>query len=516
MEDLKQRLLDHFQITEEEFARLSREPSFSSIPTIEDDLAVQTAVRRIQKAIEHDEKILVYGDYDTDGIMATSILIRCFHLLSKAASFFIPSRYMDGYGLTMENAEKIAAKGYSLVILVDNGVSCLQEVSYLLSKGIETIIIDHHELPSVLPPSLALIHPATLPYGDYPVSAGYLCFLFSLCLLGKRDDYLLTLGALSTISDCMPLYGHNRVIVALALRHIRHQRYPEILYLADRVLIDENVLSMSVIPTINAVGRIVEDHSLSRVVHYFSDLTGTEKPKIAEWMKGVNEERKAATKAAMDRLRPEPNLPAITVVGHLKEGLNGLLANRLLTTYRKPAAVFSAAKTDPTLYVGSLRADEGFNVMEFERSIDDILVKGGGHVFAGGVSIKKDDYGVFKDAFEKYAFRHPITGKAVEPIPLLLSEVNMDSYRLLRLFGPFGHDYPAPTFRIEDLPLSSLRWNRDGRFLSTPLSNGVSLFSFNLPKPDFIDPDATISLQGLLQLEEYRGMVTLRFLCEKA
>lgn len=515
MDDLHTRLLRHFNITEEEFARISREPSFSDIPTLENELSAKTAASRIERAIQNNEKIIVYGDYDTDGIMATSILIRTFHMLGKAASFFIPSRYQDGYGLTMENAEKIASKGFSLVILVDNGVTCLQEVSFLLSKGVETIIIDHHELPSVLPPALATIHPALIPYGEYPVSAGYLCFLFSICLLHRVDEYLLTLGALSTISDCMPLHGHNRTIVALALRKIRKYQYREIVTLAERALIDESLLSMVVIPTINAVGRMVEDHRISRVVHYFSDTEDEGKADIAEWMKSINSARKEATRAAMERIRPELELPAITVIGHLLEGLNGLLANRLLSAYNKPVAVFSSAKSDPTLYVGSIRAKEGFNVMDFEKSIAPLLAKGGGHAYAGGVSIKKERYGDFKDAFEKYAFRHPLIKEEEDFVPILLSEINMEGYRELRKFGPFGHDYPEPTLLLQDVPVSSLSWNRDGRFLMTELGAGVKIMSFSYPKPSLINFDDKVSLSGNLRLEEYRAQVTLVFRCDK-
>lgn len=516
MESFALRLLQHYGYEQEDYSRLTREPSFSLLPRIDEDIAAVNAKKRILQAIENNEKVLVYGDYDTDGIMATSILIRCFHLFGKAASFFIPSRYEDGYGLTMANAEKIAKSGYSLVILVDNGVSCLQEVSYLLSQGVETIIIDHHDLPSVLPPASCLIHPTLLPYGDFPVSAGYLCAIFSMFLLGRVDEYLLTLGALSTISDCMPVHGHNRDIVGLALRSIRKYRYPEIMMLADRSLIDETTLSMTVIPIINAVGRMVEDHSLNRLVHYFADLENQDKPKLAEWAKTINAARKEATKAAVERLRIETNLPAITVIGYLKEGLNGLLANRLLSTYQKPVAVFSSAKTDPSLYVGSLRSDDGFDVMDFERSLSTLLVRGGGHAHAGGVSIKKEDYGAFKDAFEKYAFRHPLQKKEISLVDLALSEVNMDSYRELRKFGPFGHDYPAPTFVISDLPLSSLQWSYDGKRLLTPLSNGVRLFSFAFPKPDYIDPEDKVTLVGQLQLEEYRNEITLNFRVSEA
>ncbi|MCR5348335.1 MAG: DHH family phosphoesterase [Bacilli bacterium] len=516
MDEFCERLLEYYDLSEEDYARISREPSFSDIPRIDDDLAVTTAKSRIQKAIDGNEKVLVYGDYDTDGIMATSIMMRCFHKLHKTASFFIPSRYEDGYGLNMDNAMRIAKSGYHLVILVDNGVGCLQEVSYLLSQGIETIIIDHHELPEVLPPALATIHPKLLPYGQFPVSAGYLCFLFSLALLGEKDDYLLTLGAISTVSDCMPIRGHNKTLLALSLRAIRANKYPELSLLTERQIIDEFVLSMNVVPIINAVGRIVEDHSLARVVHFFADEDPKDKQRLAEWMKQINEMRKKATAEAIASIRPDVKLPAITVVGRLKEGLNGLLANRLLSSYRKPCCVFSQSKKEPDCYVGSLRGKEGFNVMEFLHGVSSLTVRFGGHDFAGGVTIKKDDYPAFKDAFEKYAFRHPISPDDKTPIPLSLKDITSRNYRIIRSFGPFGHDYEEPKFLLDPLPISSLQFTRDGKMLSSPLGYDAKLFSFSYGRPLHVDEDETVRLIGNFRLEDYRGKVTIRFLCEKA
>ena len=515
MDDFRKRLLDHYGLTEEEFARLAREPSFSSIPRLDGALSAQVAKTRILQSVEAKEKVLIYGDYDTDGIMATAIMVRCFHYLKKSVSFFIPSRYSDGYGLTMENAKKIAKAGYGLVILVDNGVSCFQEVSYLLSQGVETIIIDHHDIASsVLPPALSTIHPTLVPYGDYPVSAGYLCFLFSCVLLGYKDDYLLTLGALSTISDCMPIHGHNREIVALALRAIRKNEYPEIMMLTDRRLIDESVLSMTVVPVINAVGRIVEDHSLSRVVHYFSELDPKDKPSLAKWMREVNQARKDMTATALERLRPEPDKPAIVVIGYLKVGLNGLLANRLLGTYDKPVAVFSKSPSASDQYTGSLRAKEGCNVMEFIRSIPHLIVQSGGHDYAAGLSIKQSDYPAFKEAFETFAFRHPFVKRQEKLFEIGLSDVTMENYRLLRLLGPFGHDYPEPTFLLRDLRVSALQFGRNGN-LKSPLGLDVELFSFSFKKPDVVTFEDTVSLKGAMRLEDYQGKVTLKLRCEE-
>ena len=176
---LKEELLRHYRLSEADYASLCLPPDIRNIPFIDGDASVVAAVKRIHEALERQEKIIVYGDYDCDGIMATSIMVYAFGKLGQKVASYIPSRYLDGYGLTLGNAEKIAKAGYKLVILVDNGVSCEKEVSYLFSQGVDTIIIDHHELPPSLPPSLALIHPDTLRYGSDPVSAGYLSFLYS-------------------------------------------------------------------------------------------------------------------------------------------------------------------------------------------------------------------------------------------------------------------------------------------------------------------------------------------------
>ncbi len=510
-EGFLEKLLAYYGLTQEDYAALAREPSFSSIPGIESFPATKIAVGRIRMAIENNEKTLIYGDYDADGIMACSILARCFHLLGKSVSTYIPSRYVDGYGLTMENAKKIASSGYGLLILVDNGVSCLQEVSYLRSQGVETIIIDHHDLPDLLPPSIACIHPSTLPYGQYPVSAGYLSFLFSVPLLGKVDEYLLTLGAISTISDCMPMKGHNRTLVALALRAIRKHQYPEIASLAESSFIDESTLSMVVVPCINAVGRMVEDSKINRLVPYFAELSVDKKEAVASWMKEINAGRKQATKETYEKLRLDPSASAIVIVGRLKEGLNGLLASRLLSEFHKPIVVFSPAKNDSSLYVGSIRSDEGCNVMDFERHVGKLIVKGGGHAFAGGVSIKKEDYGEFKKEFEDYAFRHPIEKPKSNPIPITLSDITKESYRILRIFGPFGHDYPEPEFELSNLGVSSLRWTNDGKYLSTPLGLDCRLLSFSYPKPKNISPEDKVSLIGTMRLNDFQGKVSLNF-----
>ncbi len=515
MESLRQRLLDFYGIGEEECARLTREPSFSDIPTLEGSLAAKTMKERILKAVARDEKVIIYGDYDTDGIMATSILYYCFHKLGKNVQFYIPTRYTDGYALTMKNAENIARAGYSLVILVDNGIACVEPVSYLLSKGIETLIIDHHSVPAALPPAVAIVHPELLHYGTCPVSAGYMSYLFSIELLEKNDPYLMMLGALSTISDMMPMKDHNRTLVALAIRYIGTAKPKEIYLLAGVTRIDETVLSMAVIPAINSAGRLLEDTKLGRVVHYFADEK-CDKEKLATWLLGLNEQRKSITNEAAKILSPDTSHSAIVVVGRLKEGLNGLLANRILTQYGKACAVLSPSSTEPDCYVGSMRVLGGMNLMDFLEENKTIVHKGGGHPHAGGVTIRKEDYPAFKKAFEKYAFDHPAIPDEKTPIPLLLEEINMDSFRLIRSFGPFGKEYPEPEFLLRDVPYSSLSFYHNDQMSRIFLPNGAKFISFSYGKNALDASKGFVPFRGKMRLNEYRGKIDLVFNGEKA
>jgi single-stranded-DNA-specific exonuclease len=215
MASFTERLLAYYELTEESYGRLIAPPSFSSLPLLNDNPLVKQALERLAQAKANHEKVLIYGDYDTDGIMSTSILLRSFRRYGLLAEGYLPSRYLDGYGLTAENVDKMAAKGFQLIVTCDNGVTAYEALSEAAKKGIDVIIIDHHEFGEQQPQALVVIHPDTVHYGATPISAGYLSFIFATALLGQKDDYLLTLASLSTLSDMMPLKEYNREIVRL-------------------------------------------------------------------------------------------------------------------------------------------------------------------------------------------------------------------------------------------------------------------------------------------------------------
>ena len=481
-------------------------PSFSNLPTLEDEEVAKKSKERILKAIDKKEKTLIYGDYDTDGIMSTSIILKSIISLGGSASIFIPSRYIDGYGLTLDNAKKIAGAGYKLVILVDNGIAAIDEVNYLIDNNVDVVIIDHHELGETYPNTPYIIHPSTTKYKDleHNVSAGYLSFMFSTLLLERVDEYLLTLGGISTISDLMPLKSYNREIVRLMLNIVNKCKFKEIMYLTEKTYIDENVLGSEIIPCINAIGRMVEDHTCRKVVYYFASSTEVEKQKYSSWMKQINAKRKELTKLANERVVVDETEPGICVISDLPEGLNGVVANKLLNDFNKVSVVFSPSKIDETLYVGSIRSKQGCNCLELCSKLSHFIVRNGGHEFAAGISIKKEHFEMFKEEFNNLLKDVILEEKEEYRIPIELSDCNEDNFKTLRRFAPFGYGYEEPKFILNDLPINILRFTYDEKHILTYLDNSIRLFSFSIGKVQ-LRGKISQSFKAKFVLNEYRS-----------
>ena len=513
MEGLLERLLNYYSLSREEYEELILPPSFRSIPLIGDHPIVKKAIERLVKARDSHEKVLIYGDYDADGVCSASILLRCFKEFGIDASGYLPSRYLDGYGLTVENVKKIAAKGFSFIFTCDNGVTAHDALKCAKELGVDVVILDHHEFDDMKPECDIIIHPETLSYGEYPISAGYLSFLFSVALLGKVDNYLLVLGAISTISDMMPIRGHNRELVRLML-DIINKEPPEVLtLLTDKRRFDVSTFQMEICPKINAVGRLEKGTEVNRLLHYFAN-DNTDRVALARYLNDVNERRKEVTKEAEETIEINESDSAIIVKADMPEGLNGLLASKLLAMYKKPVCVFSEMNKNPDVLVGSLRSEEGFDVV---KALDDVrvpLLSKGGHPFAAGVSINKKDFEAFKKDMLFSALKHKLSPKKQNGIPLLLSECNMQSYRLIETFGPFGFNWETPKFLLKDLDPKTFTYIKEGRYLSVKLASDVRLFSFGINEDSF-DLESKVDLLCAFRINEFRGRRSLDILCEK-
>ncbi|MFQ9633488.1 MAG: DHH family phosphoesterase, partial [Coprobacillus cateniformis] len=217
-------------------------------------------LERIHEAIENEEKICIYGDYDCDGILATTILVQAFAELGVQVGYHIPNRFDDGYGLNAARVKQMAQRGYSLIITVDNGVKAFDAVECANELGVDVIITDHHQFDNDLPDAMSFIHTKLSP--EYPfkeISGGFVAYKLASALLEKQDKYLYCLAAITTISDMMPLLDENRSLVKKALTFMKSEKYPSLeLLLGDQQSYTTTTIGFTIAPKINSFGRLPE------------------------------------------------------------------------------------------------------------------------------------------------------------------------------------------------------------------------------------------------------------------
>ena len=307
----------------------------------------------------------------------------------------------------------------------------------------------------------------------------------------------------------MPLIKNNAKAVNLAIDLINKNKFPSFYLLTDHTFISSTVLQMEIIPKINAVGRITLSNEVNRLVKYFTCEDILIKKKIAEYLNLINEERKNFTKNAENDYPVSIEKASIFVITNLLEGVNGLLANKFLNKYHRPIAVFAPSHNDPTLFVGSLRSEEGFSIIDFLNNNSKLFIAYGGHEHAGGVSLRSDNLAIFEKQFEDYAKSHPLIKKEEILIPLETNECTMENLNLLFKFGPFGNENPLPKFMFS-LPKSKLNYTKNGQFLSTKINDCSSLFSFVIKENNLVNENDIINFVVTMDYKEWKNNISLQ------
>lgn len=509
------RLLDYYHISLDEYSVLTREVSEEDLPDPFKFEKMSEAVELVKDAMSKKEKIMVYGDYDADGVMSTSIIIKMFSYLRYIANYYIPSRYLDGYGLNLARAKEIVEKGYKLLITVDNGISANEAIAYCKDNGMRVLVIDHHERGEVLPNANVILHPAISNFSKIKTSAGFASYMFATALLGRVDHYLLTLGAISVVTDMMPLIDYNRDILRYAFKHYQYGKFPNIDLLSEGSSFDEITIGMKIGPKINAVGRVITNTNINRLVTYF---TSDDKDVIFElnnWLVSVNNERKIKSKTAIDNLdKFSEDEPAIIALIDCEEGLIGLVANKISNDYNKPSIVFTTDSNDPSILKGSCRSPLGFNIVKALNELSDLTLSAGGHPSAGGVTIEAKNFDVFSEKFKALAKKYPPHKVSGETIEISLLDINFINYEILQSFSPFGEEWKTPVFTLRNLKTDSLQFSRNGEHIMTSLSRIVKLVGFNMKKQDVITRPF-MDVNGKMNFNSYNGQDYLQFVIEE-
>lgn len=459
---------------------------------------MEVTVNRIIKAIENQEKTIIYGDYDVDGITSVTVLKSFLEERGLHVGVYIPNRLNEGYGLNKKAVETIAQSGYKLMITVDCGISAIEEVEYANQLGIETLITDHHEPGEDIPKALAVVD-AKRKDNTYQCRnlAGVgvvfkLIQAISIRLGLEEKEYLkyLDIVCIGTISDIVPLTDENRVIVKLGLKLVQQTRnlgLRAILQATGYNKIDSIMISFGVAPRINACGRMGHQEEalnlfLSKDAKEVNELT----QKLNEYNKERQEIEKNIFADAVCQIE-ENNLQeksTITLMGkNWHHGVIGIVASKITEMYFKPSILLCE---EGEIGKGSGRSIPGFDLYEALTKCQKSIDRFGGHAMAVGITVDKEKFEEFREKFEEIAKENHIE----EIVPILkidsiisLDEINKDMVESLKELEPFGEENKNPLFLFKNLKIDSIRALTEGKHLKLTVKenkNIVNAIGFNI------------------------------------
>lgn len=491
LEEVENTLLENRKIFESNEKKEFLKPSNPEIYKLKDlnidEKQVKKALERISAARKNKEKIIVYGDYDVDGVCSTAIVWETLYKLKLNVSPYIPNRFSDGYGIRKKSLEKLLIQNpdLKLIITVDNGIVAHEAINFANKKGIDVIVLDHHEKDNKKNKSLAIIH-------STKICGAAVAYFFSLSLLKKfkiNSSNLLELATLGTISDQMPLIGINRSIVWYGLKEISKTKRIGLKKLIEISSIDKSIttydINFKIAPRINAAGRVDEGLKALQLLCTKDEARAS---KLAEELNNLNLKRQEIVERTIElaKGKVEEENKIILVWGEgLHEGVIGLAASKLVEKYYRPSIVLSV---DGDIAKASARSINGFNIISAIRELEELIIEGGGHEMAAGFSI-------YKKSLEEFNLRindlnkNKLTDELLTPYLKVDTKINFnllnrEFYKLLEKFSPKGIGNPEPVFvstgvRVKDFK----KVGADGKHLKIIFSqNGVEIdtIAFNM------------------------------------
>lgn len=475
-------------------------------------------LERIHEAIEQHEKICIYGDYDCDGILATTILVQAFLELGVKVGYHIPHRFEDGYGLNVRRVEQMAEKGYTLIITVDNGVKAFEAVERANELGIDVIITDHHQFDQDLPDACTIIHAKLSP--DYPfkeISGGYVAYKLASALLGRQDKYLFCLAAITTISDMMPLLNENRSLVRRALTFMKEEKYLSLeLLLGNQQTYSTYGIGFVIAPKINSFGRLPELCSPNILVKYFLKNAPRDfMVQVAQMATSLNTKRQTMTNQQYELAKQQMNDDFLCWASdEIHEGIMGLIAGKYTREYERPSFVMNHDK-DKGLYKGSARSVEGFSLHQFFMEHQDQFVICGGHSLAGGFTVDEAHFDSFcqcvKDSLQGRHFQPTTSVLQIDENDIVLSSVES-----LSLLEPFGMKNEEPLYILKNVPVSCVQQMGQGKHLKMesqfPHGQMSMLYFQHGDLYGELKNIKTMNVIGTLQINEYRHQKSINFI----
>lgn len=472
-----ERLLANRGILTEEEINAFLNPDFNKLhdPFLMADM--EKSVKRIQKAIKNEERIIIFGDYDVDGVTGTAIMVLILQKLGANVSYRLPNRMGDGYGLNKNVIDELKEVGSTLLITVDCGISCIDEVKLAKEYGIDTIITDHHTVPAETPDAYAILHPKVVtsgyPYTELTGAGVALKFASALIkemipipeqeeLIRKYSD----LATLGTVADLGPLTGENRIIVKEGLKQMQKSAWEGLTHLLEVCGIDKdeyihtNHVGFRLAPRINAAGRLESAYYALKLF-----LCDGEKSKLfAERLEKINKERQRLTemisKEAEDIVQKQLKREKILIAYHPSwhSGLVGIIAGKLAGKHGMPVIIMEERNDT---YIGSARGPEYFNMVDALQSCSKYLESFGGHVQAAGFTLKKENKDLFVHSMQVYAREFLANSNTEQFIQidteLTYPDISLNLIEQVDTIRPYGMKNERPVFLIKGVSMHNMR-----------------------------------------------------------
>ena len=488
---------------------------------------MDVAVARIMQAIDAGEAIVVYGDYDVDGITSTAIMTWALELLGAEVTYFVPNRFKDGYGPSQAQYERLLAEGMQLLITVDNGISGKSEIDWLMAQGVDVIVTDHHELPSELPAATAVVHPRH-PAGDYPfggLSGAGVAFKLASALLEEPADEIIDLAALGAVADIMALVDENRAIVALGLENLKQDPRPGLAALLDVAGtqpedVDATTIGFTIGPRLNALGRMAD---ATKGVQLLLTDDPEEAHQLAVEVDALNRQRQELvadiTTAALAQAAEFADEPTLVIAGtDWHEGVLGIVASKLVEATGKPTLVLN---NENGILKGSGRSLPAFDLFAALDSHRDLMTAFGGHASAAGMTIPADNLTAIRQAMVAAAHEQNLAAAGLPKLPVAatvaVQDFNRQNYDELQVLAPFGEGNPEPLFAVKLTGVQQPKTMSEGkhlRFTAQTDSGTLPVVAFG--RGELLDDLAghfeSFTIVGTMSENTFRGETTYQMM----
>lgn len=490
---------------------------------------MEKAVDRILNAIKNQEKVIIYGDYDADGITSITVLKSFLNDVGLDVAYYIPNRLSEGYGLNIPAVQKIIEEKYTLMITVDCGITAVQEVDYANENGLEVIVTDHHEIAEELPKAIAVVD-AKRKDNKYPCRdlAGVgVVFKVIQAITQKlelpEENYLkyLDIVCVGTISDIVPLRDENRVITKLGLMLINQTKnvgLKSILYSSGYKKVDSTAISFGVAPRINACGRMGHAEKalqlfLNKNINEVSELT----KELNEYNRIRQETEKNIYEDAVKQIEEnqlDKNNTIVVAGEGWHHGVIGIVSSKITDMYFKPSILLCY---EENLAKGSGRSIPGFDLHDALMKCMDTIDRFGGHSMAIGITVKRENVEAFAKKVEQIAKEEHI--EEIMPIiqidgKLELSNINKQMVESLKELEPFGEGNKMPIFAIKNLKIDSIRALSEGKHLKLTLRENnciINAIGFNIGYlADEYRIGDKIDVVGVLEINSFNGVESVQ------